>query len=174
MVGRLIESKHHDKLIEMFARVVIPGWKLLIVGYDHLKQKNMSKLKKLISELNVEDRVILVGKQKNVDYYYLKSKIFAFTSSSEGFPNAIGEAISAGLPVVTYDCIAGPSEMIINSSTGFLIPLFDRDQFREKLELLMRSKELREKFGIHGQRVIEKFIKDHLIKPMQEGENDNI
>jgi len=49
-----------------------------------------------------------------VKAYYLKSKIFAFTSNSEGFPNAIGEAQSAGLPVIAFDCIAGSSELSNN------------------------------------------------------------
>ena len=50
--------------------------------------------------MGVADRVIFAGKQSDVEKYYLKSKIFAFTSSSEGFPNAIGEAMSAGFQLL--------------------------------------------------------------------------
>ncbi len=156
-VGRLIMSKHHDKLIELFLKISKPGWKLVIVGYDHLKQEVSLKLKKIIEENNAGDTVILAGKQKNTDEYYLKSRIFAFTSSSEGFPNVIGEAMSAGLPVVSFDCIAGPSEMIADNINGFLIPLFDFDLFQKKLEYLMDNDEIRFKMGDKAKDDIKKF-----------------
>jgi len=157
MVGRLINTKHQDKLIELFIRISKPGWKLVIVGYDHLKQNNSERLKKIIADNHAEDSVILEGKQADVETYYLKSKIFAFTSSSEGFPNAIGEAMSAGLPVVAFDCVAGPSEMIKDNYNGFLIPLCDYKQFKEKLETLMKNEYLRASFGKNAGESIKKF-----------------
>lgn len=157
MVGRLIKTKHQDKLIEIFLKISKPGWKLIIVGYDHLKQKNSERLRRIILENNASESVILAGKIADIDSFYLKSKIFAFTSSSEGFPNAIGEAMSAGLPVVAFDCIAGPSEMIKENQNGFLIPLFDFDMFRNKLEILMGNEELRTSLGIKAREDIKKF-----------------
>ena len=156
-VGRLIKSKHHDKLIRLFTSIDNDDWKLVIVGYDHLKQKNMAKLKKLIKKLGAEKRIILTGKQDNIEKYYLKSKIFAFTSSSEGFPNVIGEAMSSGLPVVSFDCVAGPSEMIKDAENGFLVPLFDYKQFQQKLSLLMENESLRKKMGKKAKKSIKKF-----------------
>ncbi len=157
MVGRLIASKQQDKLIEIFAKINRPDWKLVIVGYDHLKQENRYKLESLAQKLNIVKRVFFVGKQSNVDEFYLSSKIFAFTSISEGFPNSIGEAMSAGLPVIAFDCVAGPSEMIENGQNGFLIPLLDLDLFRMKLELLMDESALRERFGAQAQKTISRF-----------------
>ena len=112
MVGRLIKTKHQDNLIKIFASINKKDWKLVIVGYDHLKQMNMEPLKKLALDHGLADRVVFAGKQSDVEKYYLSSKIFAFTSSSEGFPNAIGEAMAAGLPVVAYNCVAGPAEKL--------------------------------------------------------------
>ena len=117
----------------------------------------MEPLKKLALDCGLADRVVFAGKQHDVEKYYLNSKIFAFTSSSEGFPNAIGEAMAAGLPVVAYDCIAGPSEMIADQESGFLIPLFNDDMFKSKLELLMDNTELREELGQKGMANIKKF-----------------
>ena len=105
MVGRLIKTKHQDKLIELFLNINKPGWRLVIVGYDHLKQNNLERLQAMVKERHAEDKVILAGKQSDVEQFYLTSKIFAFTSSSEGFPNVIGEAMAAGLPVVAFDCV---------------------------------------------------------------------
>jgi len=162
MVGRFIKTKHQDKLTELFLRISNPDWKLVLVGYDHLKQKLSEKLRKIIAGAHAEESVIIAGKQADVETYYLKSKIFAFTSSSEGFPNVIGEAMSAGLPVVAFDCIAGPSEMIENNKSGFLIPLFDYQQFQEKLQLLMENDEMRDSFGRRGSEIIEQFSLDRI------------
>ena len=160
MIGRLIESKHQDRLIKIFSKLNKPNWKLVLVGYDHLKQTNSINLEKLISKLNLSDSVVLAGKQSDVESYYLNSKIFAFTSSSEGFPNVIGEAMAAGLPVIAYDCIAGPSEMIKDDETGFLIPLFDDDTFGVKLAQLIDDEKMQKKMGASGKKKIKMFKKD--------------
>jgi len=156
-VGRLIKTKHFDQLIRTFAEIGDSEWNLVIVGGD-AKKLNLSKdLHDLIHELNIENNVFLEGEQNNIDEYYRKSKIFAFTSSSEGFPNVIGEALSAGLPVVAYDCIAGPSDLIKHGENGYLVPLFDRDEFRDKLKKLMNKPELREGFGKRAKKYIQEY-----------------
>ena len=156
-VGRLITSKHHDELIRLFVSINKPDWKLVIVGGDALKQNNFERLRMLIKELDADKKVKLIGTIKDVNQFYLKSKIFAFTSSSEGFPNVIGEAMSAGLPVVAFDCMAGPSDMIRDEINGYLVPLFDYKIFKEKLLILMDSVELRDEFGYNGKESIHKY-----------------
>lgn len=156
-VGRLIPSKHHDELIRMFARIAAPDWKLVIVGGKALDQDITGRLQDLIRELKVEDSVVLTGNRPDVDSYYQKSRIFAFTSSSEGFPNAIGEAMSAGLPVIAFDCMAGPSEMIQDDVDGILVPLFDYKGYEAKLKRLMEDEALRDRLGKKAQKSIQRF-----------------
>jgi glycosyltransferase involved in cell wall biosynthesis len=79
---------------------------LFFVGYDHLKQNHSEPLQEMIDNKNDRERIILARKRTDVKKFYLKSKIFAFTSSSEGFPNVTGEALIMGLPDVSYDCDA--------------------------------------------------------------------
>lgn len=162
MVGRFIQTKHQDKLIEIFLRIKKPGWKLILVGYDHLKQNMSDILQKIIADRQAEGLVKLEGKRTDVEAYYLKSRIFAFTSSSEGFPNVIGEAMSAGLPVIAFDCVAGPSEMIKDNENGFLIPLFDFEQFRIRLEELMEREDLRDTFGNKAREDIKIFSRENI------------
>jgi len=157
MVGRLIKTKNQDKLLEMFASINNPDWKLLIVGYDHLKQQNMDRLKTLAKDLKIDDKVIFTGKQEDTNKLYAKSSIFAFTSISEGFPNVIGEAMVSGLPVIAFDCVAGPSEMITDGLNGYLIPLHDYHLFQERLGELMKNNELRRRLGDNGRESIKKF-----------------
>jgi GalNAc-alpha-(1->4)-GalNAc-alpha-(1->3)-diNAcBac-PP-undecaprenol alpha-1,4-N-acetyl-D-galactosaminyltransferase len=164
MVGRLIKTKHQDKLIEIFANIDESDWNLMIVGYDHLKQQNMDRLKKLANDLNINERVIFTGKQGNTEEIYCKCSVFAFTSSSEGFPNVIGEAMAAGLPVIAFDCVAGPSEMITDGHDGYLIPLFNYSLFQSKLALLMKDEDLREKLGSNGMESIKKYSSEKICE----------
>lgn len=163
-VGRLIESKHHDRLIQIFSKIKNDDWKLVIVGGDALKQDGLTRLKELVKNMKLEDRVEFTGNVSDVDSYYLKSKIFALTSSSEGFPNVIGEAMSAGLPVVSYDCIAGPSEMIEDGVNGYLVPQFNDQLFLLKLEKLINDDDLREKMGSKGRSMIKNFSSEQISK----------
>ena len=156
-VGRLINTKHHDELIKLFVGLKRKDWKLLLVGGDALRQNNMDRLKALIKDLKAEDQVYLEGNQKDVASYYNRSKIFAFSSSSEGFPNVLGEALSAKLPVVAFDCIAGPADLIIPEDNGFLIDLFDYEEFANKLDLLMMNRELRETYAKNALNSIQRF-----------------
>jgi glycosyltransferase involved in cell wall biosynthesis len=161
-VGRLIESKHHNELIKLFVKLNKPEWKLIIVGGDALKQNNSKVLNDLIISLNAQNRVILAGNQKDVTSYYIKSSVFTFTSSSEGFPNVIGEALSFGLPVVAFDCIAGPSDMIQDGRNGNLIELFNYDDFSKKLAILMQDKILRNNMAAFAPVSIKKFDKNKI------------
>jgi GalNAc-alpha-(1->4)-GalNAc-alpha-(1->3)-diNAcBac-PP-undecaprenol alpha-1,4-N-acetyl-D-galactosaminyltransferase len=146
-VGRLINSKNHDDLIDIFNSIGSNDWKLYIIGDDSLKQKNKDRLNKKIIDLGISHKVFLLGSIKKLDDYYRVASIFAFTSDSEGFPNVIGEAMSWGVPVVSYDCIAGPSDIIQNSESGYLIELYNKTEFANRLKELMDDQELRIRFG---------------------------
>ena len=161
-VGRLIDTKHFDRLIRLFCDIRPEGWILRIVGGDAQKQKNMAKLNKLIKELNASDFVFLEGEQNEIDKYYLQAKIFAFTSSSEGFPNVIGEAMTAGIPVVSYNCNSGPADMISDGKNGYLVDVFDDELFKKQLLQLMKNENIREKFSINAKKTIQAFNKDEI------------
>lgn len=156
-VGRLIPSKNHGKLIDSFIRMNIPGWKLVIVGGNALKMNLLEELQQKVKGLMAENKIILTGNTSDVEHYYKISRIFVLTSESEGFPNVIGEAMSAGLPVVSFDCIAGPAEMITDGKDGFLIPVNDFKLLEEKLAMLINDPGLREKIGEEAKRSIARF-----------------
>jgi len=159
-VGRLINTKHYDRLIKIFSNINNSDWTLYIVGGDALKLHNSERYNRLVKDLNLEEKVVLTGMQKNVDYYLNRASIFAFPSSSEGFPNVVGEAMAAGLPVVSYDCVAGPSDMIENGKNGYLVPLFDDVDFKNKLEYLMNNEDERIRMGKNASESIKRFDKE--------------
>lgn len=163
-VGRLIDTKHHDALIKSFLKVRKGDWKLVIVGDDAIKQRNKEKLEQLVKNLNAQDYIEIAGKSNEVQKYYQRAKVFAFTSSSEGFPNVIGEAMMAGLPVVAFDCVAGPAEMVHDNSNGFLVPLFDFNEFENKLNLLMSNDLLINKMSENAYNSIQQFNAQSISK----------
>jgi GalNAc-alpha-(1->4)-GalNAc-alpha-(1->3)-diNAcBac-PP-undecaprenol alpha-1,4-N-acetyl-D-galactosaminyltransferase len=95
----------------------------------------------------MENQIILAGNATNVSEYYNKSKIFAFTSNHEGFPNVITEAMSYGLACISTDCPYGPSEIINNNENGFLIPTGDQKALEIGLTELINKPELRDAFS---------------------------
>lgn len=156
-VGRLIKSKNFDRLIEVFYSINDPEWQLIIIGGDVKGGNNRGMLREKVSGLNGTDRIKLLGQISNVEEYYNKASIFAFMSVSEGFPNVVGEAMSVGLAVVAYDCVAGPSDMIEDGINGYLINEDDEVVFSEKLKELMKNEELRDKFGSKARESILKY-----------------
>jgi len=142
-VGRLIPSKNFDILIEIFSKLSAPNWKLVIVGDDTNNPQAIQCLKSLVIRLGLNGRVELVGHQNDVSIYYSKSKLFAFTSTSEGFPNVLLEAMGFGLPVISYDCSSGPSDIINHGINGYLIENFDNDKYIRLLQNLIQNEGLR-------------------------------
>jgi glycosyltransferase involved in cell wall biosynthesis len=161
-VGRLIDTKHHDRLIKLFNEIQVGDWVLRIVGGDALNQRIKVMLRDTIKSLNAEEHIILEGNQNNIERYYQQAKVFAFTSSSEGFPNVVGEALSAGLPVVSYDCVAGPADMVENCENGYLIDLFDDESFKEKLKSLILDENLRKKMSENARESIKQYSPDEM------------
>lgn len=93
----------------------------------------------------MEAFVLFPGYQKDVDLFLSKSKIFAFTSIIEGYPNALIEAMATPLPPVCFDCIAGPSDIIQDGKNGFLVDIGDVNTFSARLQLLIDYPEIRER-----------------------------
>ena len=114
-----------------------------IVGEGSLRPK----LEKLIADLKLVNSVFLLGKQTKIEKYYMQSKIFAFSSRYEGFPNALLEAMYFGLPCVSTDCPTGPAEIINNNTNGYLVPTDNSKLLAQKLRLLIKDEELRTVIG---------------------------
>lgn len=83
-------------------------------------------------------------------------------STSEGFPNALGEAMAAGCACIAYDCVAGPSDIIDDGINGFLIPMGNEVLFQRKLKILMENHDLRVEFGAEAKNKMKQFRADKI------------
>lgn len=158
-VGRLSPQKGQDLLIKSFARTNNEGWKLFIIGEGELR----NKFENWIKELNLSDKIFLLGRKKNIHTYYNKASIFAFSSNFEGFPNALLEALHFGLACISTDCPTGPSDLIVNNINGFLVPTDNLSQYTLKLNTLMGNLQIREKFSLEASKSVQEFEIENVV-----------
>lgn len=150
--GRYVKEKNQKELIEIFSQCNNKNWKLKILGKGPLKES--LKLFAAGKGKNIE----ILDFDENIDNHYAGSDIFAFTSLSEGFPNALLEGMAHGNACIAYDCPTGPSDIIKDGVNGYLIESGNRDHFIEKLAFLMKSQETREKFFKEARKSSEDFM----------------
>ena len=141
-VGRHVPQKGLDLLLEAFATVAAahPDWDLAILGDgpDH------PALKRQVQALGLEGRAFLMGIVPNILEELSNSQVMAFPSRYEGFPNALAEAMAAGLPTVGFAAVSGVEELIIDGKTGLLVdPKDGASGFARTLTRLLADSKLR-------------------------------
>ena len=130
-VGRLVELKQFDKLIDAYCSSNLPSNEihLVIVGEGQEKEN----LLKQIQNLRLTKFVHLLGFRTDVTSYIKEAKFLVLSSKYEGFPMVVLEALNTGIPVVSFDCETGPSELIRHEFNGLLV----EDQNFVALQLAM-------------------------------------
>ncbi len=145
-VGRLNEfNKGFDQLLKAFARVPNPDWFLHLVGND--ENENGSDLKVLASELGIQSRVRFLGLVKDIDPLLAKASIYVIPSRSEGFPNALCEAMAAGLACVSFDFMAGPRDIIDHNFNGLIVENGNIELLSYTIQNLIENESERTRLG---------------------------
>ncbi len=135
-VGRLDPVKGLDLLIRAFASLSKEtGSFLVLVGGGPLRDD----LQRLAVRLGVGDRVRFLGPRTDVPSLLGAADLFAFPSRTEGWPNALLEAMAAGLPIVTTD-VPGCRDMISHDSTGLLVPFDDTSSLASAMSRLLLNR----------------------------------
>lgn len=130
-VGSFKEVKCHDVLLKAYAKTD-KSLPLLLLGQGKLK----SEIEKLIINLGLSEKVFLLGFQKNA-YPYMKHATFKIlTSSQEGLPMVILEALALETPVISTDCQSGPKEMLPEYN---LMPVGDVEAIAKKMSKAMQK-----------------------------------
>ena len=117
-VGRLVQAKGYDDMIEAFAIVHQrdPRTILVIAGAGSL----FDKIKKKISDMQLEESVNCLGERSDISQLLAASDIYASSSHREGLPVALLEAMIAGLPIVATS--VGDIPKVITPETGIIVP----------------------------------------------------
>ena len=154
-LGRLSPEKGFDLLIEAFALCCrrYPEWILFIFG----EGPERTHLETQIRRLDLNDRVHLPGLTRGTESVLAHASLFVCPSRYEGFPNALAEAMAAGLPVVSFDCPNGPRELIKDRLNGLLVPPQDLNGLSAAMGSLMGSEPFRASLATRAREVSQRF-----------------
>ena len=153
-VGRLVEQKNHKLLIDSFSEVSRKhsDYILKIYGEGILREK----LEKQIKDLNLSNKVLLMGESSNIKECIYKSSLFVLSSDYEGMPNALMEAMALGLPCISTDCpIGGPRYLIKNKENGVLVKVSNKEELTKAMNNLIENEDLSCKLGNKANKICE-------------------
>lgn len=161
-LGRLDRVKGHDLLIEAFATLApaFPDWDLRIFG----EGPERCALAERVAGHGLEQRVLLPGYSSDVTARLREADLFVLPSRVEGFPNALAEAMAAGLPVISFDCRSGPSELIRHGVDGLLVPAGDLPGLSRTMAQLMTDPEERSRLAARAPEVLERFSVERILE----------
>ncbi|MEV4935979.1 glycosyltransferase family 4 protein [Sphingobium sp. LSP13-1-1.1] len=164
-VGRLVPQKGFDLLLDAFAHVAqrIPDWKLVIWG----EGPERATLERQRDHLGLADRVSLPGVTEKPGDWVPRTDLFVLSSRFEGWGIVVGEAMGAGLPVVSFDCQWGPAEMIEHDRSGLLVPNGDGAALGESIVALCNDPARRAALGQAARERMADFGHDQVLARWQ-------
>lgn len=132
-IASLTELKGHKRIIECLGQLKF-DFLYSIIGTGVL----LDQLKDLVTELNLEEKIVFMGEIKDPQKFLFKNSIYLLGSYFEGFPNSILEVLSVGIPVISFSSPGGHNEIIKGGFNGYLCK--DNLEFIEKINLSLKKK----------------------------------
>jgi len=160
-VGRLNYQKGFDLLIDAISLIKneCNGWKVKIIGSG----EDENKLKKQIKTLGLENIIKICSPTNTIMQEYLKAGFYVMSSRYEGLPMVLIEAQSCGLPIVSFDCPEGPSEIIHHNEDGLLVENGNIEKLSHALLELMCDLEKRIQFGRKSSQNISRYKPENVF-----------
>lgn len=160
-VGRMVPQKGFDMLLDAFALLAAghPEWNLVIWGDGPDRPALLDQR----SKLGLDDRVSLPGITNTPGAWLADADMFVLSSRFEGWGLVLGEAMAAGLPVVSFDCKWGPAEMITHEESGLLVPDGNVAALAQELGRLCSDEPLRARLGVAAHMAMKRFSPDHVL-----------
>lgn len=157
-VGKQSYQKGYDLLLEAWKLVVsiYPDWNLEIYGtFDSSQQLEM-----LSKQLQLESTVHFHLPVQDIEKHYLESSIFVLSSRFEGFAMVLIEAMSCGVPCISFDCPYGPGDIITDGTDGLLVENGDIQDLANSIIKLIKTPLLRKKMGENSRNSVIKYYPD--------------
>ena len=154
-MGRLVEEKGFDALVDAFARLApaFPDWDLVVWGEGPARPA----LEARRDRLGLGGRVRLPGQTTAPHDRLREADLFALASRREGFPMALAEALACGLPAVAFDLPSGPKALIRDGVDGLLVPNGDTAALAAGLGSVMRDGALRSRMAARAPEVLDRY-----------------
>ena len=154
-VGRYCHEKGYDLLLKAWCIVQnsIADWRLEVFG-----EGDRSQYEEMISSLNIDrHRCILHGRSSNIQDEFEKSSLAVCSSKFEGFGLVITEAMSCGLPVVSFDCPWGPRAIIHDGEDGLLVENGNVEKLADAIIWMIQHPEMRSKMATKAIENVQRF-----------------
>ncbi len=160
--GRFGSEKGFDMLVKAFAPVAKkhPDWHLDIYGDGEM----MDTVKGLVEELNLKENVHLMGMCTNLPEKYKDYAMYVLPSYREGLPLVLLEAKANKLPIVSFDIMTGPKEIVRDGLDGILIKPYNLDDMADAICRLIENDNLRKEMSLKSQENVDKFSKSTILK----------
>ncbi|MCG2779432.1 MAG: glycosyltransferase family 4 protein [Weeksellaceae bacterium] len=161
-VGKQSFQKAYDLLLLSWSQLPceLKDWELHIYG----KIDESLNLSELAEQLGIEQQVFFHDPEKNIKTRYLESSVFVLSSRFEGFGMVIIEAMACGLPVVSFDCPYGPSDIINHGTDGWLAENGNTGVLAEHMASLMNDAGLQQRFGTSGRTTAQKYRPEVIVE----------
>lgn len=161
-VGRLSEEKGFDMLIPAWARISNkhPDWSYNVYGNGTLKDD----LQRMIEKYKITNSFKLNPPSEDIKEKYLESSIYVMSSRFEGFGLVLIEAMSCGLPCISFNCPHGPAEIIKDGENGILVENGNIEKLAEAMEELINDEEKRIMMGQNAYKSVQKYAPDNIMK----------
>ncbi len=158
--GRYMTEKGFDRLLKIWRIVNIryKDWHLYIFG-----DGDRSPYQSIVEQYQLTKTVHLMPPTSNIAGEFEKSSVFVMTSRYEGFGLVLAEAMSCGLPCISFDCPYGPRNIIKDGEDGILAEDGNIEDFAKKLELLLSNIELRKTLGMNAVKNIARLSPDSIM-----------
>lgn len=160
-VGELNKNKNQKWLLEAWKEIDDGNRILLIVGDGRLR----NQLEAFASD-NLIDSVMFLGYRDDIPELLAASDVLVSVSKREGLPKNVMEAMAAGKPVIGTN-VRGTRDLVKHGENGLLVDLGNCEQLANVLQILSKSKDLREAYGNRGKQMIEKYSTEKVIEEMR-------
>ena len=153
--GRLTYQKGFDILVDVADKFLkkYPDWKWVVLGEGEDRQMLEEKVKML----DLDKQLLFPGNASNIDKYYSEAAMFVMTSRFEGLPMTLLETKPYKLPLISFNCKTGPSELIKEGVNGFLVSEGNINDMADKIVQLMEDEKLRKQMSKNTVEDMEKF-----------------
>jgi glycosyltransferase involved in cell wall biosynthesis len=160
-VGRIEKVKGIDylcKILKSYYESSNLPWQCKIIGDGTYRDRLIDFI-----HGNKLDKVEMLLNSSTIEQEYRNASFLLLTSRFEGFPMVLLEAASLGLPVISFDCQTGPSEIIQDGFNGFLISQYNIELFVQKMIELQNNERKLETFSTNIYHTSERFLSDIIV-----------